>query len=63
LIYEEVITQHREVREAEERAYDRFLQTRDALAHALATDDASCYSPPRVEAIPRHPGELTWGVW
>ena len=35
VIYEEVITQHRELREAEERAYDRFLESRDALSEAL----------------------------
>jgi hypothetical protein len=39
VIYEEVITQHRELREAEERAYDRFLQARDVLSEALASTD------------------------
>ena len=38
LIYEEVITQHRELREAKERAYDRFLLARDVLAEALRTE-------------------------
>ena len=38
LLYEEVITQHRALREAEERAYDRSLQARDVLAEALRTE-------------------------
>jgi hypothetical protein len=39
VIYEEVLTQHRELPEAEERAFDRFLQARDVLKEALASAD------------------------
>jgi hypothetical protein len=38
VIYEEVITQYRELRGAEERAYDRFLQARDVLSEVLRTE-------------------------
>ena len=38
VIYEEAITQHRELREAEERAYDRFLRARDFVSEALRTE-------------------------
>ncbi len=38
LVYESVIEELRQAREIEERAYDRFLQARDVLAQALATE-------------------------
>ena len=41
VIYEEVLTQHRELREAEERAYDRSLQARDVLSEALRSEGAA----------------------
>jgi len=39
VVYEEAITQHRELREAEEHPYDRFLQARGVLSEALASID------------------------
>ena len=35
LIYEPVLAERAELRDAEERAYDRFLRARDMLAEAL----------------------------
>ena len=38
VIYESVIAERQDIRDAEERAYDRFLLARDLLAEALRTE-------------------------
>ena len=35
LVYEHVLEERQQLRDAEERAYDRFLRARDVLAEAL----------------------------
>ncbi len=35
LVYESVLDERQQLRDAEERAYDRFLQARNVLAEAL----------------------------
>ncbi len=35
LVYEHVLDERQQLRDAEERAYDRFLRARDVLAEAL----------------------------
>lgn len=40
LVYESVLDERQKLRDAEERAYDRFLQARDVLAEAMRSDQA-----------------------
>ena len=39
LVYEHVLEERQQLKDAEERAYDRFLRTRDVLAEALRDDN------------------------
>ena len=41
LVYDQVLDERQQLRDAEERAYDRFLRARDVLAEALRTAEGS----------------------
>lgn len=41
LVYESVLEERRELKEAEDSAYDRFLMARDVLSEAMRTEGTS----------------------